>query len=999
MIVREEITEMVTDMKKQTITAICILTILAQGFVTAYGAIDGTILSETITNTYLAKEVGVSVIDNIRFTDIAANNWAKEPVSRLGALDIVKGYNNAYSPSGRVTKEEALAMLIRLIGREQDAVLAAENMAANAEGETVTESWSKGYMQIANQMGLITAADYRDSIQEDQQALEETAFRKQSTVSREQLAKWLVQAVSTINPEQLQPEYTQQAIFQYTDWRNMGAEFTPYIEVLSRKKIMVGSGGTFLPKSSLTRAELAQVIKNMDSVLYQSMNIEQKAGVVGAILEDTVNNPLSGTAKKNFLVRNNTGNVDKLVYEYNRNTANQVSTKDAPVFQYGQIRGMQSLEEGDEIEYLVDKDTNEILYIKNNGTTVPKSVTGILQPINSLEEGLISVKTTTGAVFSYPLRDGLFDLTQQVIVIGKDTIKLENAPVNSKVTLTIKNNIVVNIEHIGNNTVYSEVSGIVKENNPEFSYITIIDWNGNEVTKSYQKSSLLVEKQNYYDESDEIGYIDEMFPEYSFDGRDAFAEDIEAGDIVHMRIDTQNRDYVTMISAKTNYIARHGTIRDIAYKGAEGASVVVVNDDGSVGSFNLESTTPILKGGKNVGILNLIAGDSVRMLINQAVLQPGTLKETVKEMVIDVQTSNYANVYKGQLGIINNTQQTLSIYNTYNLSNTGWSNYQAAKSLDISGRDIEYYQDGKRISLDYAAKYLTNEDTEAYIVTSDYYGAEKVEKVTFRSGRDSVLSPSNITYSNGIDKLALLTQGGTIGMDLGTIVIKNGKILQAGNVVAPDYAQIVLNGGAKAAIINIKAEPNNDAVSVFRGRIQSVEDGQSFQVQSHAVLLAMEWIYSPIPRIFEIDYNTRVITEEGVIGLGQFIDYSELSKVDEVYTIIAEGTKASYIVQNPYAKEGVKGEIYTSDNGKAMIKDVTVYSSEDKKWSLLSLTNSYAEILFEENTVILKNNKVISPSELEKGDVIRVMTTEDLAEKLMLTQDRTVSGAIVFVEK
>jgi len=392
MIVREEITEMVTDMKKQTITAICILTILAQGFVTAYGAIDGTILSETITNTYLAKEVGVSVIDNIRFTDIAANNWAKEPVSRLGALDIVKGYNNAYSPSGRVTKEEALAMLIRLIGREQDAVLAAENMAANAEGETVTESWSKGYMQIANQMGLITAADYRDSIQEDQQALEETAFRKQSTVSREQLAKWLVQAVSTINPEQLQPEYTQQAIFQYTDWRNMGAEFTPYIEVLSRKKIMVGSGGTFLPKSSLTRAELAQVIKNMDSVLYQSMNIEQKAGVVGAILEDTVNNPLSGTAKKNFLVRNNTGNVDKLVYEYNRNTANQVSTKDAPVFQYGQIRGMQSLEEGDEIEYLVDKDTNEILYIKNNGTTVPKSVTGILQPINSLEEGLISVK-------------------------------------------------------------------------------------------------------------------------------------------------------------------------------------------------------------------------------------------------------------------------------------------------------------------------------------------------------------------------------------------------------------------------------------------------------------------------------------------------------------------------------------------------------------------------------------------------------------------------------
>ena len=51
------------------------------------------------------------------------------------------------------------------------------------------------------------------------------------------------------------------------------------------------------------------------------------------------------------------------------------------------------------------------------------------------------------------------------------------------------------------------------------------------------------------------------------------------------------------------------------------------------------------------------------------------------------------------------------------------------------------------------------------------------------------------------------------------------------------------------------------------------------------------------------------------------------------------------------------------------------------------------------STLIIKNNEVISPDELEKGDVIRVLTNEYLIDKLAQTEARDVDGYIILVEK
>ncbi|PKM52611.1 MAG: hypothetical protein CVV02_00300 [Firmicutes bacterium HGW-Firmicutes-7] len=988
-------------MRRNILAMAMVVILLVHSVYLIYGATDSSVLSEPVSGIYTARATGNNIINNLRFADLQASHWAKEPITRLGALEIIKGDSNGrYRPNSSVSKEEALALLVRMIGREEDAIRAAQQLdAGNETNESLNTIWSRGYMNIANKIGLITAAEYRDAISEDQGTLDPTSsFIRQNPVTREQIAKWIVQAVGTIKPEQLSPVYTQQAIFNYTDWNNMDAQYTPYIEAVTIGKIMVGSGGRFQPKSSLTRAELAQVLKNMDKILYETMTIEQKGGFVGAITDTNVIDPITGTAIRSFLIRNNEGGVDQLDYEYKKNATNQIATKDAPVYQNGAVNSMLSLKEGEAIEYLVDQETNELLYVYSKGNPSPEKVTGILQPVTDLDKGQITIKTTAGALFTYSLSGSLYDAVNNTVNINGIVYTPEKAPVSSSVKLTLVNSIVTEISLLGTETVYSEVSGIVKDNNTAFSYITIIDWNGNEVTKNYRKTSVEVEKQNYYDESDEIGYIDQMFPDYRFDEKDSGVEEIEVGDIVHMRIDPTNKDYVAAISAKTNYVVKYGTVKDISYKGAEGANIIITYDDLSIDTFAIPSTLPVLKSGKNVGLLNLLPGDVVRMLVNQAVIEPGNVRESVKELIIDQYGNEVANVYKGEMGTINKQQRKVTLNSTYELTSLGWGSYAPAKSLDISAANVEYFQGGKQISLEYAEKYLTQDSIEVYVVTSQYYGTEKVEKITFREGRDSVLSPSNVTYSNGQDKMKLLSESGTIAMDSGTIVIKNGKLVQAGNVIAPDYAQVILNGGSSAAIVNIEPEPNNDAVSVFRGRIQGIKKGESFQVQSHSVLMDTEWIYSPIPRIYNITRNTQIYDEDGFVSFDDFIDYSDISKVDEVYTIIAEGTNASYVVKNPYATEGVKGQIYEVEDGSIMIKDALVYSSTTNKWSNLSLKNNYAEINTFINSVIIKNNKVIEVDDLKIGDNIKIMTTEDLSKKLLLTSERDVDGYIIFVE-
>lgn len=77
------------------------------------------------------------------FSDVPAGHWANKYVTQAAALSIVNGYGDGkFGPSDKVTYEQAVTMLIRAIGREQQ---------ANQLG-----GYPNGHLEVAKSVGLLS---------------------------------------------------------------------------------------------------------------------------------------------------------------------------------------------------------------------------------------------------------------------------------------------------------------------------------------------------------------------------------------------------------------------------------------------------------------------------------------------------------------------------------------------------------------------------------------------------------------------------------------------------------------------------------------------------------------------------------------------------------------------------------------------------------------------------------------------------------------------------
>lgn len=962
---------------------------------------DQPIVSQKVVATYRGRTISKTLIDNLRFSDVGSGFWGKEAITRLGALDIVKGYNEGnrrqFRPNRSVSKEEGLAFLLRVIGQEEAAKKEAEKInQANQTNQSSQQLWSQGYLTVAKKMGLLTNQQLQEALSADQTALDQqTAFFRQSPATREEVAQWVVQAVGAVDEKLLSPVYRQQAVFDYSDWQTIKPALVPYVEAVSRAGIMKGTPTkAFLPKKAVTRAEMAQVMRNMSEIVYQLNGWTLKNGYIGHVEDKLIPRNDIKVKQRRFLVRNQEGQVDELLYEESYDTKPSQKVWGAPTLRAGQVTSMRSLREGDLVEYLVD-DAGQLLYIHVPSSASPFKVTGELLPFNDLATGVIRLKT--GQVTQdYQMNSGLYRPDSQEININQRFMKIDDAPISNVVTVTVKNHLVTEINYQGDKTINNEVSGIIKRIDSAFHYLVIEKWQGGEMTINYYPKQVVVEKKPYYGTENTIGYLDELFPTYRFDPYDGKVSDLEPGDVVHIRLNSANRQLADKISAGTNYVLLLGSVRQVINRGDSGIKLMIEKNDGSLASYQVAADIPVLDGERRSTLLAIRPGQRLRCLVNQAVIQPGQLQETIKEIVIEPQAGKVASIYKGQMGLTNQAQQSLTLHNVYRLNVTRWDDYQSAKSFRLN--QVRYYYQGKPVTADYVERYLNSPSITAYAVTKKDFSDEALVAISFRDGRDSLLAYDTIESLGAYRRLQLQDQTDSINVDQGTLVVKDNYLVTASSLLPQDYTRVVLNGNRQAAVVEVSHRPGNKGLTLLRGRIRAIEDLTKFKVSSNAALTGMTWIYSPVQREFLLDYQTQIITPKKRIPQSEFIDYSEISKVDKVYTIVTRGTKATHILEQPYAKQGVKGEIYEVGQDEIKLKDVQVYRLASKKWSPLSLKNNYGSIKLDGSAVIFRENEMINLSDLRKGETIRVMSTENMADKLKLKNERTITGYLLFVE-
>lgn len=965
---------------------------------------DQQIVSDPVSGIYRGLMQGDTIRHNLNFTDVPAGHWAKEAISRLGALSIVQGYQESggylYRPNQKVSKEEALALLLRAIGKEADAKKAAETIAPGENPQSNLTFWSKGYLTIARQLGAITAEQLNDALLEEQSALTSAEnFRRLEPATREEVATWLVKLAAAAGSTELTPQYENQAIFRYSDWQSIGAEALPYVEMVTKAGIMKGANNIFAPKQGITRAEIAQTICNMGQTLYRIRNISMKNGYIGHIDDDTTWNNQASKKERNYLVRDEAGKVDQWIYAEEINSTGNKTAWSAPVFWHGNLTTLLSLKEGDKVEYLLDN-TGNLLYVSAKEPDAPYSFSGSLQPFTNLENGQITLKEGENS-YHFTMVPGLYRRNPDAVALKIQYydrfVPLKDLPYSHRVTVTVKDKLVTEIYYQGDIIRTNEISGLIKDIQPEFKYLVIETWDGKILNKKYNVSNLTVEKKPYYENDVNSGYFDELFRHYRFDPYDGKIEDLEVGDLVHAILSEEDEEYIVRISAKTNYVADFGQILEIRELGDFGNRITIRRIDNSVNSYLVAPLAGVFYGEERSSLARLKAGQTVKLLINQAVIEPGTLREVVKEIVVDKLGNQVANIYKGNIGLLNQAQKQLTLNHSYQLQHSRWDGYQASRVFQ-QNEQTKYYYNGQRVTADYVRKFLYSPDITGYAVTTQFYANEILDTLSFRDSRETMLDRDRVEAIKDSHQFTLEDRNAVITTDEGTIILKDNHIVSFGSILPPDYTRVILNGENKAAVVEVTPEPGNDSLQIFRGRIAKIDEMKSFKVQSNSALKGMNWTYSPIKREFEMDYRTRIYSGGKFIPQSEFLSYSEITQTNKVYNIIADGTKAQYVMDQPYLQEGVKGTIYAVDEAGIKIKDVFVYQKSRKKWVPLSLNNSYAVLTIHPSALFFRENKVTEKDSLKVGEVIRAMTTEDLVKSLK-ADDRSAEGYLFFVEK
>lgn len=982
---------------------------LSVALIAQTGAVNAAITNEQIVNSYTATPNGQAVINNLKYTDINNSSYdLKDAIYQNGALDLLKGFGTTkFNPNGSISKEMALYLAYMAANRAQD--INTQGQALNAARATADKKTSlqavlyDGSLQLAANEGLITQQELADALNTDQASLEATAFKRSAPVQRQEFAAWLAKALM------LPPTYDQQELFNnFIDWKGARAENVPYIEAVLQNNIMSGDGaGSFNPTKTVTRQEAARILKNAENVILPLRNMDKRTATIEDIQSTKDTSKGYRIDYNTYLIRNSDGLLNEIVvesqYQKPTTTSNELTgatqpsyRTEIPVYKNGIITSSQSLKKGDRIEYVAGIDNKIVQYarvLSNNGqisykaaivnsanyTARTMNITPLKQTIQYPNQEISDPKPMTYSNGNIVYEN--YSYTNNVVdALTKAPIDVTSIKPGRIVIIGIKQDIIAELIPI---TVKKEreqglISGIVEENNPQLGYLTLYNEDG---TGKIPLALSPLRTFNYADPNGVVVYKNHVPAEL---------DDIEAGDTVFVRIDDTGA--VSSVSSVPNYSVRYGKV--ISKKIS---SITVETEKGVQLQYNTDGVD-VIKTGKLSKVSQLKDGDRVKLLINEA---PNVT--ILKEITIEGGDKLVANVYKGKFKRYNDISEKILLSDPWTLRKGQWvKDTMGLKEIELGDNFTAYYGGEKR-----AIKSLNTmlADTTVYIASEkDYGNSENGVVATFINDLDKEVLYNDKVYNTPANRFVLEKALDSISYDIGTIVVKDGRLVQGGSVLVDDYAYVMANrdsdtGKLVAGVVSIEERPGAQAIQLYRGRITSIDEYKNVTLGSYSRLNGVNWDYANTPMTFSLSSNTRITDTDGIVGQGDFNSYGADTFKDRTIYILSDGTEAIEISTAPYGNVNISGEVITVAGGtigedgtqltspnNITLRNCKYYDATSHLW--VSIKDSSLNLLA--NSLVLKNNERINPSKLKKGDKVRV-----------LKKDKAITGDayIVIVEE
>lgn len=959
----------------------------------------GVLAAETPSAVYSGDTAATAVIGNLAYTDVAGNTvWSREAIYEAGALGVIKGLAGTDKRFGRtaaLTKEEAIATAYRAAGREAEAqqlgiTLNKARAAAIRKTDPLAVLYD-GFLQLAANESLITAQNFADAMNTDQKALTADSFKRTAPAQRQEIAYWMAKALG------IQPVVQQRELLNYTDWRSTDPDKLPYMEAVLQQGILTGSGSRLNPKQSITREQAAQVVKNAEAQVLATLKYNNNTGTIENIAATKDYTGSVATTGKNISVRNSEGKLVSILTSVpsgtvsgsknvNTGAAQAVPKLELVVCKNGTIGNSSLLKKGDRLQYITDS-SNVVKYI--NVVSNVNDVRYIAVQVNSVDRANLLMNVTQLFKLDYPDVKRItgnisFSGTQNEntsyrVAAGADItvngIKAALAGVTEDATaiLTIgSNNMIQAIQCVDlgiNAEAKNIVKGIVEENNPGLGYITLYNENGSGTGKS---NSAALRTYNYVDPNKITIYRNHKLIK---------ADLIQTGDTAYIKLDDEGD--ISSISAIDNYTVSYGRVISKLP-----SQIAVKYEDGTEQLLDTGKNVIVVRDKLLVGLNALKDGDRVRLLLND-----NGKSTDLKEITIEGDEHFVSNIYKGTVDKIDSMSDKMTVMNLQVFNKGKWERTDRKGFTVIPLADgFHIYSGDTPLDIETANKRLRS--NEAYIAVEKTYGGdEQAVLLSYRSSSDTVVPTYDDSIAStvtGSDSFTLLRENQKVNYSAGSIVVKYGRLVSGNSLADSDSAYLALDrdystGDYKAAVVKVDEPQVANGLTVYRGRINAINDGRDFTVESFSQLQGTDWRFYNTPKTFNLPFGTRILDSNGVLNVRDFKGYGTDSYLSRVVYVVANGTNAVLVSTAPYGINNIKGTVYDVNGAAMNLRNVQVYNPASYMWS----SSPDATIGLLKNSIVLKNGAVINTQDIRTGDSVRIIKLDTTAAG---------DGYIIFVE-
>jgi hypothetical protein len=554
----------------------------------------------------LSSEAGAD-----QLLDIGEASWAEQEITEMSALEILEGYpDGRFLPYQSVTRLEAVAMLIRMLGLDDQARAMEE---ADVAYQVPYLPWGRGYLIMGVERGMLDK-NYLNQ-------LEPTG-----AATRAQVAA-LVCLAFDLNATGSSLDFADAAQIPYG--------YQEYVAALVEHELMQGlPGNVFEPNSVINRAQMAVLLSNLLNkelanpypdrrITGKISNIEPSAGLI--TLQGGISRILTAECRyyldgeKAGAAELKAGDEVKLVL----NKSNQV------VFVKAERTGETSSESGaaqiytGKVSNLLSVSGEYWLSITDfNGDSLTRSVTGGIkvdkggrqQDVSLLSRGdYVEIRVVNNKITKISTLDTsavkgtVTSKRSTALTVRKDTgatIKL-NVPAEIVVTRgednvvsydALREGYLVDIEAYENEAIkiniigYGNLEGVIREVDASGTYgITIRNDDGD--TRDYiVASDVEVRKEGY-----KIGF-----------------DELRAGERVKLELNSEDRvDYISVLDSDSGL---EGWIRELDTSGAYG--ITIYDDDGAGYDYVVDSDVEVWEDDSEIDFDELRTGARVILELN-----------------------------------------------------------------------------------------------------------------------------------------------------------------------------------------------------------------------------------------------------------------------------------------------------------------------------------------------------------------------------------------------